>query len=60
MLTKTGEAELEKTTEYDAFYHVSGDLVGVNGFNISAIAVWLQRKADGQFQFITLVPGGRS
>ena len=56
-LMKTVDAEQEKTTEYGTFYHVSGDLIGVNGFNISATLVWLRRKADGQFQFITLVPG---
>ena len=41
-------------------YHVSGELIGVNGINISAMAVWLRRKAGGQFQFITLVPRGGS
>ena len=56
-LSGTAEAVQERTTEYGTFYRVQGELDGVNGVNISVIAVWLERKADGQFQFITLVPG---
>ena len=55
-LTGTVEAEQEKTTEYGTFYLVKGDLIGVNGVRISVITIWLERKADGKFQFITLVP----
>ena len=43
-LTRTAEAAPEKTTEYGTFYHVAGDLIGINGVNISVIAVWLERK----------------
>ena len=55
-LSGTAEAVQAKTTEYGTFYRVHGELAGVNGVNISVIAVWLKRKVDGQFQFITLVP----
>ena len=50
------EAEQEKTTEYGTFYLVKGALIGVNGVRISVITVWLERKTDGTFQFITLIP----
>ena len=55
-LTGAVEAEQEKTTEYGTFYLAKGDLIGVNGVRISVITIWLARKADGKFQFITLVP----
>ena len=28
-----------------------------DGINLSVVTIWLQRKSDGKFQFITLVPG---
>jgi hypothetical protein len=55
-LTAVIEAEQEKTTEYGTFYMVKGEMIGVNGVRISVITIWLERKADGKFQFITLVP----
>jgi hypothetical protein len=56
VLTGAVEAEQEKTTDYGTFYQVKGDLIGVNGVRISVITVWLSRKSDGKFQFITLIP----
>jgi len=56
-LTKAVEAAQDRVSEYGIFHRVEGDLIGVNGVNVSVITVWLQRKADGKFQFITLVPG---
>ena len=55
-LTGETEAEQERTTEYGTLYLVKGELIGVNGVRISVITIWLARKADGKFQFITLVP----
>jgi biopolymer transport protein ExbD len=55
-LTGAVEAEQEKTTDYGTFYVVKGELVGVNGVRISVITIWPDRKADGKFQFITLIP----
>jgi hypothetical protein len=50
------EAEQEKTTKYGTLYLVKGELIGVNGVRISVITIWLERRADGKFQFITLMP----
>ena len=55
-LTGEIEAEQERTTEYGTLYLVKGELIGVNGVRISVITIWLERKADGKFQFITLIP----
>ena len=56
-LTGAVEAEQERTSEYGTFYLVKGELIGVNGVKISVITIWLERKADGKCQFITLIPG---
>jgi len=37
------------------FYRVEGDLKGVEP-NLSVVTVWLERKIDKKFQFITLKP----
>lgn len=50
------EAIKEKSNEYGTFYHVEGELIGVNGVNLSVVIVWLQRQIDGKFQFVTLKP----
>jgi hypothetical protein len=50
------EAIEEKSNEYGTFYQVAGELIGVNGVNLSVITVWLQRQIDGKFQFVTLKP----
>ncbi len=46
----------DTTNEYGTFYNVSGELIGVNGRNLAVITIWLKRKTDNQFQFITLKP----
>jgi hypothetical protein len=46
----------EKSNEYGTFYQVEGELIGVNGINLSVVTVWLQRQIDGKFQFVTLKP----
>nr|WP_199314619.1 MULTISPECIES: DUF6883 domain-containing protein [unclassified Desertifilum] len=55
-LTDLNEALEDRTDEYGTYYQVKGSLQGINGLNLEVIAIWLQRKIDGQFQFITLIP----
>jgi hypothetical protein len=50
------EAVEERSNEYGTFYQVEGDLVGPNGMNLSVVTVWLQRRIDDKFQFVTLKP----
>jgi hypothetical protein len=56
-LNLTVEAFRDRTNEYGTFYNVYGELKGVNDINLSVVTVWLQRQYDGQFQFVTLIPG---
>jgi hypothetical protein len=51
-----GEATEDGSNEYGAFYQVGGELIGVNGVNLSVVTIWLQRQIDGKFQFVTLKP----
>ncbi|MBE9256609.1 DUF6883 domain-containing protein [Dolichospermum sp. LEGE 00246] len=44
------------TNEYGTFYRIEGELIGVNQLNLSVVTVWLKRKIDNQFQFVTLKP----
>lgn len=55
-LTEVAEAVEDRTSEYGVFYRIEGELIGVNGVRLSVTTIWLQRKVDGKFQFITLVP----
>ncbi|MDV3002604.1 MAG: hypothetical protein N5P05_004259 (plasmid) [Chroococcopsis gigantea SAG 12.99] len=55
-LIKTNLAIQDRTNDYGAFYKVTGELIGVNGINLPVTTIWLQRRIDGQFQFITLKP----
>jgi hypothetical protein len=50
------EAVEDRSNEYGTFYQVEGDLIGVNGVNLSVVTVWLRRRIDSKFQFITLKP----
>jgi hypothetical protein len=50
------EAIEEKSNEYGTFYQIEGELIGVNGVNLSVVTVWLRRLIDGEFQFVTLKP----
>ena len=56
-LNQSVEAQLDRIDEYGTFYNVSGELQGVNGIDLSVVTIWLKCKSDGQFQFITLIPG---
>jgi hypothetical protein len=50
------EAVEDRNNEYGTFYQVAGNLVGVNGMSLPVVTVWLQRRIDGKFQFVTLKP----
>lgn len=56
-LNKSVEAVVGRTSEYGTFYHIYGELQGVNQKKLSVVTVWLKRQSDGKFQFITLIPG---
>lgn len=55
-LILSSEAVEDRTDEYGTFYQVIGELEGVNGVNLNVTTIWLRRKIDQQFQFVTLVP----
>ncbi len=55
-LMETVNAIEDDTNEYGTFYRIEGELIGVNQRNLSVITIWLKRKIDNQFQFITLKP----
>jgi hypothetical protein len=44
------------TNEYGIFYRVEGILIGINQKKLSVVTIWLKRKIDDQFQFVTLKP----
>ncbi|MGB3668655.1 MAG: DUF6883 domain-containing protein [Phormidesmis sp.] len=50
------EAVEDRTDEYGTFYQAIGSLEGVNGVHLDVVTVWLKRRIDQQFQFVTLVP----
>lgn len=56
LLIEMVEAVEDRTNEYGAFYRVEGELIGPNGVNLSVTTIWLRRKIDDKFQFITLIP----
>ncbi|MGB3137848.1 MAG: DUF6883 domain-containing protein [Nodosilinea sp.] len=55
-LLKAGEAVEDGNNEYGTFYQVVGELVGINGVTLFVVTVWIQRRIDGKFQFVTLKP----
>lgn len=50
------EAIEQKNNEYGTFYQVENELIGANGVTLSVVTIWLQRKIDDKFQFVTLKP----
>lgn len=46
----------DSINEYGTFYQAAGLLAAPDGRRLSVVTIWLQRKTDGQFQFITLKP----
>jgi hypothetical protein len=55
-LTDNNRAIEDMTNEYGTFYRVEGELISIAKQNLSVITIWLHRKIDNQFQFITLKP----
>ncbi len=55
-LIKENDAIKDITDEYGKYYQVIGELKGVNHQNLFVVTIWLQRKIDNQFYFITLKP----
>lgn len=55
-LVESVEAIEDRSNEYGTFYQAAGELVGVNGVNLSVVTIWLRRQIDGKFQFVTLKP----
>ncbi len=55
-LTLSTKAVEGRTNGYGTFYQVIGSLEGINGVDLAVVTVWLQRRIDNQFQFVTLVP----
>lgn len=53
LLAKSAAIE-DAINEYGTFYRLVGELEGVNGIALSVVTIWLQREADGKFQFATL------
>lgn len=59
-LIQNYSAVFDRSDQYGDFYQVIGTLRGVNTINLQVVTIWIQRKADGQFQFVTLLPQRRS
>ena len=55
-LADDNEATPARTDQYGTFYEVAGGLFGPNGISLSVVTIWLERRVDNQFQFITLKP----
>lgn len=55
-LTNSNDAIEDRTDEYGTYYQVKGILQGLNDINLKVVTVWLQRKTDQQFPFLTLIP----
>ncbi|MEB3233135.1 MAG: hypothetical protein VKJ64_19170 [Leptolyngbyaceae bacterium] len=52
----SNEAIEDRSNEYGTFYQVLGDLVGPNETRLPVVTIWLRRRIDGKFQFVTLKP----
>lgn len=59
-LINSHEAIADRTDAYGTYYQVKGTLRGINGVNLDIVSVWLHRKIDLKFQFITLIPNKES
>jgi hypothetical protein len=55
-LIHTNEAIQDITDEYGTYYQVNGILQGINQTKLPVITIWIQRKADQKFYFVTLKP----
>ncbi|MEM8809094.1 MAG: DUF6883 domain-containing protein [Cyanobacteria bacterium P01_D01_bin.44] len=55
-LITINDAIEDRTDEYGTYYQVTGKLSGTNDVTLDVLTIWLRRKIDQQFQFITLIP----
>ena len=55
-LTFSNKAIEDRTEEYGTFYSVKGQIEGPNSRKLDVVTIWLQRRVDKKFQFVTLVP----
>jgi hypothetical protein len=55
-LIKENEAIEDITDQYGTYYQVIGQLQGLNNQNLLVVTIWLKRKIDNNFHFITLKP----
>lgn len=55
-LARSTKAVEDRTDVYGTFYQAIGSLKGINGVSLDVVTVWLQRRIDNKFQFVTLVP----
>jgi hypothetical protein len=55
-LIKCEGAVTERESAYGVFYSVTGTLTGPQGKKLAVVTIWLHKKADGKFKFITLKP----
>jgi len=50
------DAVKDEDNEYGTFYRVNEDLTGVNQQRLPVTTIWIKRKTDNKFQFVTLKP----
>ncbi|PZV15817.1 MAG: hypothetical protein DCF22_06445 [Leptolyngbya sp.] len=55
-LIDSAKAIEDGINEYGTFYRVDGEIVGINGECLTVTAIWIQRRIDHKFQFVTLKP----
>lgn len=55
-LISSKEAIEDRTEEHGTFYKVKGQIEGLNSRKLDVVTIWLQRRVDKKFQFVTLVP----
>ena len=55
-LIATTPAVFDRSDQYGDFYQVTGTLKGTQNIHLEVVTIWIQRKADAQFQFVTLIP----
>lgn len=54
-LIQTYDAISDRQDKYGIYYRVEGDLIGYNRI-LAIVTVWIERKQDGNIQFVTLKP----
>ena len=55
LLVQTCEAVSDRQNKYGIYYQVEGPLIGPGG-KLAVVTVWIERTADGKYQFVTLKP----